>query len=156
MFSNTRKSIVDSFDIGEVLFKAGNEIRLRPGFESVRHSNFRAKIDPMLTCNYTLSDLRGIAGTAPFIEPLGVEKTVIESGNVKMYPNPTTGRVNWETTNTKVSTIFVFDMRGNLLKEIKTSGMGNGNIEMEGMAAGLYFIRFDFGNNYKTLRIIKQ
>jgi hypothetical protein len=73
------------------------------------------------------------------------------------YPNPTSGVINFDTKG-KAGMIFIYDLRGQLLK---TMDVKKDQIEviynMNYLASGLYLASFrDSSNEVKSIRIVKQ
>jgi hypothetical protein len=153
--SDDQKFIVDSFDIGEVVFKAGNEIRLRAGFESLRFSNFRATIDTMFRCHYTIEELRDIA-SAPFIQQLNTKQPEQSISNViKMYPNPTCTNINWESNNSLITQIEIYDVKGSVIFTSQPKTL-KGHLDLSNYTNGIYFIKIQIDTKVQYFKIIKQ
>jgi len=73
------------------------------------------------------------------------------------YPNPTSGVINFDTKG-KAGMIFIYDLRGQLLK---TMNVKKDQIEviynMNYLASGLYLASFrNNSNEVKSIRIVKQ
>lgn len=80
-------------------------------------------------------------------------KTISEH-MINIYPNPTSGLVNIETSNTGVS-YHVFDLNGRILMD----GLLNNSltiIDLGGLKPGVYFIKVNSENKTVTERIIKK
>ncbi|MCC7445545.1 MAG: T9SS type A sorting domain-containing protein [Saprospiraceae bacterium] len=153
--SDNQKFVVDSFDIGEVVFKAGNEIRLRPGFESVRFSNFRAEIDTMFRCHYTIEELRDIA-SVPFMEVLKVAEVKTENPiTIIVYPNPTCDNINWKSPIKICGKIQIFNATGLLLTQLEVNDK-YGQIDMASLVNGVYYIVVVQNSNVQYFKIIKK
>jgi hypothetical protein len=114
MHSDSQRFIIDSFNIGEVRFTAGDSIRLRPGFESRRGSNFRARIEAVNVCVLTRDEIRDVF-SAPFMQQDELNITEPEKivGNLIIYPNPSNGSFTIAATN--ITSVKVFTLDGRLL-----------------------------------------
>ncbi len=73
--------------------------------------------------------------------PLKVSETDLAK-NFQVYPNPTTGFVQFESNNTELSTYQVFDITGKLVKQGKVSGNA-GSFELSDLDKGLYTVVFE-------------
>lgn len=85
----------------EVQFAAGQEIRLRPGFESRRGSRFRARIEMMDVCSLTRDEIKTVF-SEPFPDNLnnaGLPNFETTINRFVIYPNPSDGVLNIETKN---------------------------------------------------------
>jgi hypothetical protein len=73
------------------------------------------------------------------------------------YPNPTSGVINFDTKG-KSGMIFIFDLRGQLLKTIDVKkDQAEVIYNMNYLASGLYLASFrDSSNEVKSIRIVKQ
>jgi len=116
MHSDSQRFIINAFDVGEVRFAAGTEIRLRPGFESRRGSNFRARIELMNVCLLTRDEIRGIF-SAPFQqeEELGIDQENTIKNSCTIFPNPTNGIINIKSEGIK--NVKIYSLQGQLLYE---------------------------------------
>ena len=76
------------------------------------------------------------------------------SFNLKVYPNPTTANVYFETTE-NLTTYEVYNILGQRL--VSNSFNGNNAISLETFAAGTYFIKVTTQQNTQaTVKVIKQ
>ncbi len=73
----------------------------------------------------------------------------VSENNVSLYPNPTDGIVNIESTGTM--TISVMNMLGQ--KVIETTATDNANIDLSGFEAGIYMVRIDTANGTITEKV---
>ena len=73
----------------------------------------------------------------------------VSENNVSLYPNPTDGIVNIESTGTM--TISVMNMLGQ--KVIETTATDNANIDLSGFEAGIYMVRVDTANGTITEKV---
>ncbi len=73
----------------------------------------------------------------------------VSENNVSLYPNPTDGMVNIESTGTM--TISVMNMLGQ--KVIETTATDNANIDLSGFESGIYMVRIETANGTKTEKV---
>lgn len=73
----------------------------------------------------------------------------VSENNVHLYPNPTDGIVNIESTGTM--TISVMNMLGQ--KVIETTATDNANIDLSGFESGIYMVRIETENGIKTEKV---
>ncbi len=91
--------------------------------------------------------------------PSGIEENTISG--IAIYPNPTTGMFNITTSSAdfKELQISVFDMQG---KEVfsavdkNNSTNYNKQINLEGLAKGIYYIKLNSGTGIKIQKLIMQ
>lgn len=69
-----------------------------------------------------------------------------------IYPNPTTGILNIESSSPKL-TIELFDITGKTLNYTNTA---NNRIDVSHLAAGLYFLRIDDGEKQLLYKVMKR
>lgn len=77
----------------------------------------------------------------------GVANNVVNVAAAKIYPNPTTGIINIETTENIVS-IKVYNTTGALVLESSET-----TIDLGDLASGLYFVKV---NDMESVKIIKK
>lgn len=73
----------------------------------------------------------------------------VSENNVSLYPNPTDGIVNIESTGTM--TISVMNMLGQ--KVFETTATDNANIDLSGFGSGIYMVRIETENGIKTEKV---
>lgn len=79
-----------------------------------------------------------------------------EDTGIKVYPNPGSGRFTVEGHLNKPHIISISGMKGQMMETISVSGQFNKNINLEGQAPGIYFLRVNGNQINKTLKIIIQ
>jgi hypothetical protein len=111
-------------------------------------------VTPSVTTTYYVSgpDDSGCinyASTTAFVEPCSglMEHSKL---NVRVYPNPTNGRLYFES-NKDIHGIEIFDLFGNLLFISNTS-----NLDIDNLAPGIYFIQVNTERGMSTKKIIKN
>lgn len=78
---------------------------------------------------------------------------------VTVYPNPTEGEVNLSVSNGKedaVSDIAVYDVSGNLLKNLQIEGNTSVSIDLSDYPDGIYLINFRQEESVSYYKIIKK
>ena len=77
-------------------------------------------------------------------------------GEFKVYPNPTAGKLNVEVSNnTETLEIAVYNSVGVQVATVNTNNVNNGvfEINLDGLAAGLYIVKVKTGGETSTKRI---
>lgn len=99
---------------------------------------------------YTFTDQNGCTGTAT--TPIAVSACVgIEETNATgftMYPNPTTGVLNFNLTEN--SSVEVFDVLGNVVAA-KQFTTGNATLDLSNQPNGVYFVRVNGANAQRVV-----
>lgn len=85
--------------------------------------------------------------------PTGIDKS--EKGNIKVYPNPTTGEISIEgLPENRISEITIYNIYGKLVKKCNIIG-SIGNIEINDEKAGIYLLVIN--NKFEqAIKIIKD
>ncbi|WP_052732629.1 GEVED domain-containing protein [Hymenobacter terrenus] len=98
------------------------------------------------TEDYTVN-ITGAAATAALVDPA-------TAGLLNVYPNPATDRLNLELPlNTEVLKVSVRDVRGTL---VSGCSYENGQLNVSGLASGLYTVQVSDEHHIFTQRFIKQ
>ena len=72
------------------------------------------------------------------------------SEELRVYPNPSAGRFNWQTTQEGEWTLY------NVLGQVIEKGnIATGSLNLSGYAAGMYTVRFQIGVSQKTVKLLK-
>lgn len=82
-----------------------------------------------------------------------VQIAIEGSKEVVFYPNPTTGVVSIQSTET-IEQITVFDALGQVV--VQTSSLSLNQLDLSSQAAGIYFIIIDTTNGQVLKRIVKE
>jgi hypothetical protein len=105
---------------------------------------------------YTFTDVNGCVGTATdaiFVDACtGI--TTLSNAEFVVYPNPTSGLLNVETT-TDDNTITVFDLVGNAVYTVKSTSFKT-EIDMQNFANGIYFLKVENSKTVSTIRIVRS
>lgn len=81
-----------------------------------------------------------------------------EIGEFKVYPNPASNKLNI-TTNSNIKTVFIYDVTGQLVKEInyENNNLKKISLTIDNLAQGIYFLQIiDEVNAKQTSRFIKE
>ncbi len=76
--------------------------------------------------------------------------------NFKLYPNPSTGKILIESKNGTISTIEIYDIRGQLIFKNSYGLENNIQIDISDKPNGIYFIKIISSNNTDVKKIIKN
>jgi len=152
MHSDSQRFIINAFDIGEVRFAAGTEIRLRPGFESRRGSNFRAKIELMNVCELTRDEIRGIFSAPIMQEELGIDQQTVIKNTCLIYPNPSNGIINIKSEGVK--NVKIYSLQGQLLYNANFENSNVVSLQANISNSGLLLIEVTTSNGFYRNKII--
>lgn len=76
--------------------------------------------------------------------------------SIKIYPNPTTEKLNIETDG-KINSITIFDAKGSLIKNFQEGGISNGKIlNVSDLVTGVYMIKVNTSTSEFTKKFIKK
>ena len=153
MYSDSLRFIIKAFDAGELRFAAGTEIRLRPGFESRRGSNFRARIKLMNVCDLTRDEIRGIF-SAPFMqkEELEIDQQNLIKNPCLIYPNPSNGIINIKSEGIK--NVKIYSLQGQLLYNANFKNININSLQANISNSGLLLIEVTTSNGFFRNKII--
>ncbi len=113
-------------------FYAGSGIQLLSGFSAVIGSTFQAQI--VACTSNTQSAMKDSLGNNSI-----TDVPAVNTGTIKIYPNPTTGLLTIETGENK-ATIGIYNIYGSLLKLQQLTGNIN-QTDISNLAAGTYIIK---------------
>ena len=71
----------------------------------------------------------------------------------KYWPNPTMGDLNIEVSES-VERLYLSDMNGKLIREIEMNGAQKTYINLEGLATGVYLLRYPVGKKWISGKVI--
>jgi hypothetical protein len=89
-------------------------------------------------------------GAAEYIAGNTTNMKEIQKQNINLYPNPTAGIINFNTTE-KIKLITVLNSSGKLIGKYKTN-----QIDLSSLPNGIYVSRIETENNHFVKRFIKQ
>ncbi len=86
-----------------------------------------------------------------------LESNLPEGFELSVFPNPTLGEVNLIFENPFLHTIYVFDVKSNLLKELNSSALKD-EIDLSTFPEGKYLIHVkdDSNNRMTTVKVLIQ
>ena len=93
---------------------------------------------------------------------LGIENVEIANLSMTVYPNPARKNVNLDVdlNTTSPVSILMYDITGNLVKNIYNGTLTNGkshfNISRDGLSQGVYLIQVISENGLKTARVVLE
>lgn len=152
--SDSGRFFIDSFTTrGEVEFRAGEEIRLGPGFHSRHNSKFHAHIQEMPLCEFTLEELQemGIVAT----EETEIRNIKIGKESFIVYPNPSESVVNVKTSSSSVISGHIVDINGRKVSQGNMIGE-NFQFNVENLDKGVYICIIECEGVTYRFKIIKQ
>ncbi|MDX5346165.1 MAG: choice-of-anchor J domain-containing protein [Hymenobacteraceae bacterium] len=78
------------------------------------------------------------------------------AASVKLYPNPTSGKVFLELEKAEQVTVAVHNMQGQVVRKVRTNGEAKVVLDLEGLATGSYLIKVDNGKQMFTKKVLYQ
>ena len=75
----------------------------------------------------------------------------IQSADINIFPNPTTGTLSLQ--NVQADQIDVMDNMGRIMM---TFGQNTNQIDISNLAAGLYFLKIQAGEEVYSAKVVKQ
>ena len=91
-----------------------------------------------------------VTATATYQPETGIEELSLESGALKIYPNPTSGELKIKNYELKIENVEIFDVYGRKVLNFQRS-ISN-SIDVSQLANGIYLLKM--GN--KTAKFVKQ
>ncbi len=105
--------------------------------------------------NYSISKYNGVAvndaGDNIYVI-LSAEQSIVENAlsNVNIYPNPARNILN--INNVENANVNIYAINGQLVKSMANVS-GNAQVDLSDMAAGMYIVRMQSGNDVRTEKI---
>lgn len=87
---------------------------------------------------------------------MGYNDLNIKSGEIKIYPNPTTDLINIETENKESCDLLVYDAFGRLLVSVSFGPEGELQLNVSSLPSGLYFLRMKTSKSTQIARFVKK
>lgn len=140
---------------GSATFIAGQNIRFLPGTVVMNQGTIHGYITT--TGNYC-----GTMAPAMVVNPLGTEENSLvspETSFFKVFPNPTSGKINIEFTNDFGSAdvlIRIYNLMGERVFKEEIPGFITREISLEHIPKGLYLISISQGDKSGIRKIIRQ
>ena len=103
-----------------------------------------------------VADRNGCECTKSVTYQLTSNKTLANGGELKVYPNPTKGKLSVDiTNNAEVLVIEIYNAVGTKVGTVNTNSALNGTFtaDLSNLAAGLYLVRVKSGASVTTQRI---
>jgi hypothetical protein len=87
----------------------------------------------------------------------GIADSQPEINELRLYPNPSSDLIYIDyKALSKAVTIEIYDVRGQLLKNIKMNNQSTNVISVSDLSSGLYLLKVNDGKNTKIQRFVKQ
>ena len=118
-------------------------------------------VSPLTTITYTAmgKDANGCVGssltTINVAACLGITQSNTASGNLTVYPNPTSGKINLAFNNTYNKLIELSDLTGRVVYTANSSD-ANLTVNIENFANGIYYLNVKSELTNEFVKIIKQ
>ncbi len=104
--------------------------------------------------------MNGRGGNNIFIDDInidiaaGVEENYFETNQLKLYPNPTTGKINLVLPEDagKIKAVKLFDLRGSAVAVFHNTT----SIDISAFSSGLYFVSAETENGFYHQRVVKD
>ncbi len=116
--------------------EAGDRVQFQP----------QISLDGFLTSAFT---------SVEYVTELGVEDISVTKTAISLYPNPTTGNITISATET-IQDISVYALTGQLLKTKTNLQQTEVTLNMEDLAAGIYFASVKTESEEKVFRVVKK
>jgi hypothetical protein len=81
--------------------------------------------------------------------------TSLAHSGIRIYPNPTGGKLHYESNNIPIQKIKLLDLTGNKIIELKDTD-AKGTIDIAHLTSGIYFIQLSTRDSRWTSKIIKE
>lgn len=108
----------------------------------------------------TATDGAGNEATCTFIYTVEGLLSVDEANlgaNITISPNPTTGMIQLTNrTTVELQRVTVIDVNGRIIQTLVPSTIGTTDIDLTGVAQGVYFVNIESQNNSIIKRVIKR
>jgi len=125
--------------------------------------HFYANSNPNLSCinvdnaTWSTTNWTGIDAGAYFSENCysGIS-TLINTTEIKTYPNPTTGKLAVSLSNANISTIEIFNLIGEKIYAQNVNQEKSIEIDISNTSGGIYFLKVSDGVKVYTSKIVLQ
>lgn len=127
----------------DITLKAGNSIVISPNAHIKNGSTFRAHIGPCTEPNTGKNSSK--------------KSAKVNLNNVSIYPNPTSGIVNIEVSNSSITEITLNSIDGKLVHFKKTPNVNYYSLDLSSYEKGIYLLNLKtLEGEFITKKIIKQ
>lgn len=121
----------------------------------------QAVVSPNTTTTYTLTgtNANGCSGVTTYVQVVsectGINQITTTLSGVKVYPNPTSGLFSVELNNNSAKTIEVTDVTGRVIMT-NTSNNEVVNVNINGLANGIYYVKIQSENAVEVIKVVKN
>lgn len=135
----------------KITYRAGNEIRLKPGFHSDYGSDFHAFIHG---CDrpgnsFKIDDSETDESEDQYMVSIDAEKGIL------IYPNPSTGVFNVTFEDMETASIELFNLQGQAIPlDLRRKGDQEISFDLSGMPKGIYILNLSHGEDRYVKKII--
>lgn len=154
LHSDSGRFFIDSFTTrGQVEFRAGNEIRLLPGFHARSNSKFLAHIQVMNICVLTLEEIQAMSIVANEETEINI---ITDSDKLfTVYPNPTQSIIYINSSLNMPMKGYLLDLNG---KKVGIGDIVNNKLQfnVDNLVNGIYSCIIECEGVYYKFKIIKQ
>jgi len=78
---------------------------------------------------------------ADFMDPEPVQVITPEVAEISVYPNPASSQINVESTDSKIDIVGIYNISGQLIREINAGGAEMVTLDVNGLNHGMYLLR---------------
>jgi hypothetical protein len=141
---------------GDVKMRAGQYIDFLPGsaYTEVVSNSGNSLFAFIHGCSTSGNTWRHAIGDS-LLTQLPNEFTIDETNAIKIYPNPTSGRITLECETPGPALVEVFDLYGRTIIK-KTITESKTEFDLSEQARGIYLIKYTAGNKTQFFKMIKQ
>jgi hypothetical protein len=146
---------------GNVTFTAINEIVLSDGFWAVNGSVFFADTDESLIINCSqdnFPDQKDMAFKHGAVNESKENSIPIESGSLKVFPNPVDNKLNLEFNNSteSIESLELLNLFGARIHQVDEINLNQYILDVTSIPEGIYFLRVRIGDQLFTEKIVKK
>lgn len=128
------------------------------GSSNQQNPNYKYQTPGLWTVKLVVTNADGCRGTSTaqvFVNPVSVEEA--SKSGIKVYPNPTTGKVVADFsgyTGETITAITITDVLGRVVNNNVSLINGLADINLTGQPTGMYFINVQTENDSKVIKIM--
>lgn len=138
----------------DVLFQAGNEINLLPGFSVEPGADFLAIIAP---CDHIMEPGNNLVTqtlSAQPVQPLMPLITPQKTINFELLPNPTTGLFKINSDYTEKVSVQILDINGSVIQTFSNISIQGYIFNVSTLPKGIYFVGISANESAQVLKLI--
>ncbi len=117
-----------------------------------------------LTAGQYFLEINGVPTTTSYLHPYGFSLTYTLSNqefisdiSIKLFPNPTTSKVFFDNANSNFKEVNIYNYLGQEVSKTGfTSISTNQEIDMSGLSAGVYILKFSNAETSQSVKVVKQ